>query len=108
VKKDGHYCTGKRKTIVLLRLVEKILNSVKLAGKAPQKMYWFHEQRSHNILQDGLEMVRMLIANENSGIVRVAMVELWAELNVGLGINLVFINSPMRRSLIAATSDLGF
>lgn len=62
--------------IVLLRLMEKILNGVKLAGKAPQKMYSFYEERLYNLLQDGLEMVGMLVANENSGIVRAEMVEL--------------------------------
>ena len=45
----------------------------------------------------------MLVANENSGIARVIMVQLWARLN---SVDVVLINSPMSRSLIAATSDL--
>jgi hypothetical protein len=89
VKSTGQGRILPRETIVPLRRVDKILNNVKLAGKVRQKMYSFRDERLYNILQSGLEMLGMLIANEISGIIRVEMVELWAELNVALGVDSV-------------------
>jgi hypothetical protein len=93
---DGCYRTVEGETIVLLRRVDEILNNVKLAGKVRRKMYPFCEERLYDILQGGLEMLGMLIANENSGIIRVAMVELWAGLNVALSIDSVLCLSTHR------------
>lgn len=74
--KGGYYRTVEGETIVLLRGVDEILNNVKLSEKVRWKMYPFCEERLYHILQGGLEILGMLIANENSGVIRVTMVEL--------------------------------
>lgn len=94
--KDGCYRTVEGEKIILLRRVDEILNNVKLAGKVRQKIYSFREERLYNILQGGLEILGMLVTNENSGIIKVAMVELWAGLNIALGINSVLRLSTHR------------
>ena len=94
--KDRCYRTVEGEKIILLRRVDEILNNAKLAGKVRQKIYSFREERLYNILQGGLEILGMLIANENSGIIKVAMIELWAGLNIALGINSVLRLSTHR------------
>ena len=60
--------------IVLLRSVNKILSTVKLAGTVCPKMYPFRKERLCNIHQHGLEeMLGMHVGSESSGIIRVAV-----------------------------------